>query len=327
MGRRRTLTDEGVAKLPAKRMRYAHPDPEMPGHYIRVTPSGEKSFVAVVREREGKQRWLTIGKPGPYSIKLARKRAAELIRAIKEGKTEPDSFEAVASKWRELHCVARGLRSLSEIDRHLARMNRAWTGRLFADIGRGDVAKLLDNIESRNGPRQATYCLQVFSSLANWYAARDDNYRSPIVKGMRRGSPVKRERILSDDEIRQVWAADGQFGAFVKLALLTAQRKEKIASMQWVDLDGDVWTIATEAREKGNAGELVLPAVALNIINAQPRLASNPHVLAGRGDTHINAWSQSKREFDAKLQSVEPWTIHDLRRTARSLMSSRRRSP
>jgi integrase len=320
MGRRRKLTDEGVAKLEAKRKRYAYPDPEMPGLYIRVAPGGVKSFVVVVYDRGGKQRWLTIGKPGPYNIEQARKRAGELIRAVKEGRTEPDSFESVAAKWRELHCEARKLRSISEIDRFLKRMTQAWNGRHFTSIGRGDITKLLDKIESENGPRQATYCLQVFSSLANWYAARDDNYRSPIVKGMRRGSPTRRDRVLNDDELRAMWAvADGQFGAFVKLALLTAQRRDKIATMKWDDLDVNVWTIATEPREKGNPGELVLPEIALNIINAQTRFGSNPYVFAGRGATHINSWSQSKRKFGAKLS--EPWTIHDLRRTARSLMS------
>src|SRR5262249_47941998 len=151
----------------------------------------------------------------------------------------------------------------------LGLMRHAWSGRDFASIGRGDIAKLLDKIELQHGPRQATYCLQVFSSLANWYAARDDNYRSPIVKGMRRGSPTRRDRVLNDDELRAVWAINGQFGAFVKLALLTAQRRDKIATMKWDDLDGNVWTIATEAREKGNAGELVLPDLAMEIINAQ----------------------------------------------------------
>ena len=321
MGRRRKLTDEGIEKLESKRKRYTYPDPEMPGLYIRVTPAGHKSFVVVVMDH-GKQRWLTIGNFGPYNIEQARKRASELIRAIKEGRTEPDSFEAVATKWRELHCEARKLRSISEIDRFLKRMTDAWNGREFASIGRGDIAKLLDKIESKNGPRQATYCLQVFSSLANWYAARDDNYRSPIVKGMRRGSPTRRDRVLNDDELRTVWAAaDGQYGAFVKLALLTAQRRDKIASMKWEDLDNGVWTIETEEREKGNAGELVLPEIAVDIIKAQPRFGSNPYVFAGRGDTHINAWSQSKREFDAKLKDVEPWTLHDLRRTARTLMT------
>jgi integrase len=323
MGRRRKLTDEGIAKLEAKSKRYTYPDPEMPGLYIRITPSGHKSFVAVVMDH-GKQRWLTIGNFGPYNIEQARKRASERIRAIREGRTEADSFEDVAAKWRELHCEARKLRSISQIDRFLKFMTHEWSGRNFTSLGRGDVAKLLDKIESENGPRQATYCLQVFSSLANWYAARDDNYRSPVVKGMRRGTPTRRDRVLNDDELRAVWAAaNGQYGAFVKLALLTAQRREKIASMKWDDLNGNIWTIATEAREKGNPGELVLPEMALDIINAQPHYGSNPYVFAAaRGDSHINMWSHSKRKFDAKLESdVEPWTIHDLRRTARSLMS------
>ena len=91
------------------------------------------------------------GSPPAYNIQLARKRAGEIIRAVKEGKFKPDSFERVASAWRELHCQARKLRSLSDIDRQLKRMSHAWTGREFTSIGRGDVAKLLDQIESRSG--------------------------------------------------------------------------------------------------------------------------------------------------------------------------------
>jgi integrase len=92
--------------------------------------------------------------------------------------------------------------------------------------------------------------------------------------------------------------------------------------MKWTDLTSGLWTIDTEAREKGNAGELELPAMALEIIEAQPRYESSPYVFAGRGGKAIGGWSKFKREFDAKLNAnVEPWTIHDLRRTARSLMS------
>jgi hypothetical protein len=168
--------------------RYSYPDPEMPGLYVRVQPSGGKSFAVVVKGLDGRQQWHTIGSPPSYSIAQARKRGGEIVRAVREGKGAADSFEAVAAKWRKLHCEARKLRSISEIDRFLKRMAHVWTGREFASIGRGDVTKLLDKIELENGQRQATYCLQVFSSLANWYAARDDNYRSPLVKGMRRGS-------------------------------------------------------------------------------------------------------------------------------------------
>ena len=197
MARRKLLTDDGVKALKPRLERYAHADPEMAGHYIRVSPSGSKSFAVVTRDRQGRQHWETIGKQPAYPIDKARKRAGEIVRAFREGKAAPDSFEKVAAKFRELHCEARKLRSLSEIDRFLKRMAHAWTGREFASIGRGDVSKLLDKIESENGPRQATYCLQVFSALANWCAARDDDYRSPIVKGMRRGSPIKRDRTLN----------------------------------------------------------------------------------------------------------------------------------
>jgi integrase len=90
--------------------------------------------------------------------------------------------------------------------------------------------------------------------------------------------------------------------------------------MRWQDLDGAVWTIPAENREKGNAGHLVLPDAALEIINAQPRFASNPYVLVGRGGCHIGGLGRRKTRLDAKLD-IEHWTLHDLRRTARSLMS------
>ena len=90
MARRKILTDDGVAKLPVKRKRYAFPDPELPMHYIRVTPSGAKSFVAVTRDQDNRQRWITIGSPPVYNIEGARKRAVEILRAVREGKAAPE---------------------------------------------------------------------------------------------------------------------------------------------------------------------------------------------------------------------------------------------
>ena len=117
----------------------------------------------------------------------------------------------------KLHCEAKGLRSLDEYRYQIKRMEHEWTGREFKSIGRGDVAKLLDKIESKSGARQADLTLAIFSSMANWYAARDDDYRSPVVRGMRRGTTAERDRILDDDELRAVWKqAEGVFGALSK---------------------------------------------------------------------------------------------------------------
>jgi integrase len=107
----------------------------------------------------------------------------------------------------------------------------------------------------------------------------------------------------------------------VRLLLLTGQRREKVATMKWADISLDgTWTIDTAEREKGNAGLLQLPPQALSIIATLPRIGENPFVFAGRGNGCHNI-SQSKRPFDRKLPKMPRWTLHDLRRTARSLMS------
>ncbi|MCZ6608133.1 MAG: Arm DNA-binding domain-containing protein, partial [Alphaproteobacteria bacterium] len=61
MVRRKTLTDTMVAKLKPGPKRITLPDPELRGHYVRIAPTGAKSFVAVAREPHGKQIWATIG--------------------------------------------------------------------------------------------------------------------------------------------------------------------------------------------------------------------------------------------------------------------------
>src|SRR5262245_50754209 len=55
--RRQTLDDEGVAALKPKSQRYAFPDPEQRSHYVRVQPSGKKTFVVVARDLANKQIW------------------------------------------------------------------------------------------------------------------------------------------------------------------------------------------------------------------------------------------------------------------------------
>ena len=146
---------------------------------------------------------------------------------------------------------------------------------------------------------------------------------SPFVRGMRRHNGAARSRVLTDDELRVIWRqaeSNGRFGAIIRLLLLTGQRREKVATMKWADISDGVWTIATAEREKGNAGALALPAQALAIIEAQPHVGNNPYVFAGRGNGCFDV-SQSKPPFDAKLPKMPRWTLHDLRRSARSLMA------
>ncbi len=60
---------------------------------------------------------------------------------------------------------------------------------------------------------------------------------------------TERERVLSDTEIAEVWAAADRlaypFGPFFKLATLTLQRREKVAGMRWSEIAHDMkhWTL------------------------------------------------------------------------------------
>src|ERR1035438_7310940 len=100
MTRRRYLTDEGVARLQPREKRYIHADPELIGHYVRVLPTGVKSFLTVARDPFGKQVWTTIGRCDRIKIEASREKAREIIRRVKAGKPafEPEPPKADRSE-------------------------------------------------------------------------------------------------------------------------------------------------------------------------------------------------------------------------------------
>jgi integrase len=329
---RKSLTDKGIAALKPRAARFAFPDPQLAGHYVRVTPNGAKTFICVARNPDGRQIWTTIGSCDAMPVDEARLRAREALQRVRDGlpavAAKGETFGTVAANWLNRHVKKKGLRSAPEVTRLLTvHVMPRWKDRPFLEIRRSDVAALLDHVEDNHGARQADYVLAIVRGVMNWYATRHDTYAPPIVKGMRRTEPKKRQRnrILDDSEIAAVWRAaesNGSYGAFVRVLLLTAQRREKVIAMRWDEIsEAGEWTIPTQQREKGNAGVLILPPMARAVIAAQPCLGSNPFVFAGRGDGHIIGFSKLKERFDANLENVKPWTIHDLRRTARSLMA------
>src|SRR6516225_1998274 len=124
---RKTLTDLGIRALKSRPQRYAYPDPELRGHYVRVQPSGGKSFITVARDpTRKKQVWTVIGATDTISIIEAREKAREAIKRVRAGKPaleappkQPDSFETIAEQWLKRHVQAKGLRSEHEIRRLL----------------------------------------------------------------------------------------------------------------------------------------------------------------------------------------------------------------
>jgi integrase len=333
------VTEEGVAKLkpPPSGKQVDYYDTHLPGLVLRVNYGGAKIWRALYYVKrpgkDGKQVSIpTTYKLGRYPalrLKEARDKARAFLDDPQKAKANTGSFRQVAENFLARHVKAKGkeLRTHYEIERIIGRyLMPRWRDRQFQEIQRRDIADLLDIVEDEHGPRQADMVLAVIRKMMNWYAARDDDYRSPVVRGMHRHGQHKRERWLDDDEIRALWAACGgmgTYGALLKVLLTTGARRDKAATMKWEDLAGGEWRIAREAREKGAAERLCLPKLVRDIIDAQPRLANNPYVFAAAvGGGPFNSFSQRKAELDAKTpKGTKSWVVHDLRRTARKLMT------
>ena len=190
------------------------------------------------------------------TIEQAREQARAAIQRIKSGKPaveppppKPESFKAVSENWLKRYVAKNKLRSEGEIRRCLERyVWLDWGTREFTSIRRSDITRLLDHIEDNHGATQADRVLAHIRSISNWHAARDDNYAVPFVKGMARTDPKdrQRKRILDDAELVRVWKTAGQcgaYGAFIKILLLTGQRRAVVASMRWADIVDGVWNV------------------------------------------------------------------------------------
>ena len=331
------LTDIAIRNLKPAPTRREIPDSGARGLYVVVQPSGRQSY-AVRYRIAGKPRKLTL-KSG-ISLAAARKEAADALYEVEKGRdpsaaktaakvkaaaVAADTIEAICTEY--LKREGKRLRTAAAREAILKRLVYPALGsRPIASVTRTEIIRLLDRIEDECGPRMADMTLAVLRKVMNWHATRSDDFRSPIVRGMARvkAKETARSRTLSDDELRSVWKAAnegaGPFPALVKFLLLTAARRNEAASMTREEFDATDWTLPA-SRNKTKL-DLVRPlsAAARDVLTAQPQIADCRFVFTTDGRSPISAFSKFKVKFD-KTCGVTGWTLHDLRRTARSLMS------
>jgi integrase len=333
----RALTDIAIRNLKPTAARQEVPDPGARGLYVVVQPSGRKGF-AVRYRFFGQPRKLTL--PAGITLAAARKLAADAMYEVSQGHDPADARKAEVEKAERAR--ADTLRSV--VEEYLGREGKRLrtidqrkrifkqlvypvlgSGRQIDSIKRKDVIRLLDHIEDKHGTRTADYALACLSRLFNWHAVRDDEFTSPIVRGMRRQNAKQhaRTRVLSDDELRRVWAtasAEGPFPAYVKFLLLTSARRTEAAAMIWNEIDGGDWILPAARNKTGVDLVRPLSKAAQEILAVRPHIVGCPFVFTGDGRNALGGFSWRKQRFDAAC-GVTDWTIHDLRRTARSLMS------
>jgi integrase len=300
---------------------------------VRVTSNGAKAFVLDYRIRRRQYRY-TIGTWPDWSALRAVREARELRQRVDRGenplddRAPPPTVKTVADVIDEFvnRYVSGKLRSAREYERAFARFVIPTVGKEpIYDVRRSQVAAMLDRIEDESGAVMADRTLAYLRKAFNWYAARDDHFVPPIVKGMARTKPRERarDRVLSDNEIRLIWPhLTGTFGAYVKTLLFTAQRKDEVSRLTWNEIDAQwVWTIPAERYKTRRANVVPLSSAARPIIEAQPRVDGCDYVFTGRtGRTPFSGFSKAKLALD-KATGVAGWTLHDLRRTAKTLMA------
>jgi integrase len=356
---RRGLTVKAVENLPARAERYEVPDPGCAGLYLQVHPTGVKSWAYRYR-LDGKSRKLTIGtaytEAGVEVLKIgdarnitdeARVLVAKRIDPIKVEKDKrkqdapENTFRAVAKLYFDQH---RALRTLEHRKKTFDRLVYPVLGdRHIESIKRSEIVALLDGIARNQGPVMADYTLAMLRRLLGWHAVRSDDFASPIVRGMARTSTKERarKRTLSETEIRAFWRAadeNGMFGSYLQFVLLTATRRNEAARMPRREIDGGDWTIPA-ARYKTKLDHLIpLSTAAVAVLGKVPKIGRCDYMFTPDGQRPLSGFGCRKEAFDKVMLvqlrkfveeagedptgiQLQRWTIHDLRRTARTLMS------
>lgn len=332
-------------------------DATLPGFALRVSgptarqPAGSRSWILFYRIG-GVQKMLTI-EPGYPALGLAdaRQAARDALQLVAKGqdpattkaataaaveRAQRDTIEHVSAEFIKRHLEARG-RAASYVDDVQRTFNQvvipAWRGRPVGTITRRDVIELLDGLVDAGKPIAANRTLAAVRAMFNWAMRRGIVDASPAAMVEKPGEETRRDRILSDGELRQVWSAAGDlaypWGPYFRLLLATAQRRAEVATMRWADLDLDAgsWTLPAELTKPGRTNLVPLSATALAIIRDCP--IAGAHVFTTRTDAPISGFSKAKKALDAEAADVAaavgedapgPWALHDLRRTAATVM-------
>ncbi len=166
-------------------------------------------------------------------------------------------------------------------------------------------------------------------TFAEWCVGRGLADYNPLA-GLRRPRRTRAERLeaiergraLDDGQIRAVWWAADRFGAFgglVQLALLTAMRRGELSGLRWTDIKSDRIVLEAQHTKTGSAHEVPLTDLMREVLARQPRTGSKLVFPTSRSSTRISGWTMLvKRLVNASDIDL---TMHDIRRTCRTLMS------
>lgn len=303
-----------------------HADDLVRGLRLRVGAGGRKAWI--VRARAGKKQVnKTLGSYPLISLASARDLAREfLIALVKEGEVrQKRTFGDLADHWIEQVAKVKNKSWQNQKRRLEIHVMPKWRNTDLASIRRGDVRDLIDGIDGIVAPGRA---LAIIRTLFRYAMMRDwvDSSPAEAISNPSRDTP--RDRFLNIVEVKRVFCAADllgyPFAGFVKLMILTGQRRTEVASMRWadIDLDAGTWILSSGDTKSARAHLIPLSPQAILLLKATPQFS--PYVWSSDGETHIKGYSKAKLKLDTLLTAsgpkLKPWRLHDLRRTAATHM-------
>ena len=341
--KRKRLTDARIRSLRPEKSRREVWDTE-PGFGLRIAPTGRKSFIYLYRFN-GKSRRLTLGVYPRTSLADAREIVAKSVKTLEQGNDpgaekinarkalrDAESFEELAFQWVERWAKPnrkswRAAQRELEID-----AIPAWGKKKAYDIKQKDVFALVEQIMDRGSPIQANRTLGLLKQVFKFGVQRGIIDASPAVAIDKPAKETRRDRVLSESEIRAFWIGldrsimtEGVKTA-LRLCLVTAQRRGEVAGMRRSEIDGNWWIIPKERSKNGKAHRVPLSPLAKSLIehaSSDDYLFPSPRKTGSNGEqipiearALTNAITKNRNVFD-----TDRFCTHDLRRTAATRMA------
>jgi integrase len=254
---------------------------------------------------------------------------------------EKEIVSAVVADFLAKHARAKKRRSAGEVDRLFRKhVLPYWGKRQIASITRKDIVARLDELAVET-PIQANRVLAAIRKMMNWAVSRDIIPASPAAGVPTPSAENARDRVLYDTEIAAFWEAAGSlgypFGPAFRLMLATAQRRDEVGGMRFVEIDAErgIWTVPRDRAKNDKPNVVPLPPLAADILKGVTRIDSKAgFVFTTTGRTAISGWTKGKDRLDAAMRDIlvrdgilaegeelPEFTLHDLRRTAATIMA------
>lgn len=273
------------------------------GLYIRCYPSGRKSWL--FRTRKGGS-WKTrnLGEWPAVGLAEARTKAAALSN---QDLPDAATFGALLDEWFQRRIEPR-YKVTKNIEVYVARGKSELGKVVLSALSTKRMTDVLIKY-AVDAPVAANRCLSNWKLALKYAVERGLIERSPLentTSAVAGGEEKSRDRVLTDDEIRALWADQHEHGPLLRFLLLTGLRIGEAQAAPRYNLDGNILQIPENKSSRPHW--VYLPPLALDLAGDHEGF-----LFAQRSPTGIQA--RLKRKGTG-------WTPHDLRRTFATRLAS-----